>query len=107
MDNQLKFDPETGKPIEETATPAAEPVQEATANTTPEAPATPTSQQIQQATANVGQSEEQFMNNTAQVSNEEEVIDKDKKGIKLIVLFFIIMILAIVFLFPMIQNLLG
>lgn len=86
MDNEMKFDPNTGKPIE--------PKKEAV-----------TSQELQQSTANVGQSEEQFINNTSQVSNEEEPVDKTKAGIKLIIIFFIIMILFIIFVFPLLNKL--
>jgi len=118
MNNEMNFDPMTGKPINNNT---IEPIQQnniinenfeettvadhqTVGESTPEHQSTNSESQIQTELQNiptVDQDEQQFINNVQSINNKEKKEDK-KDGINFtfIIIMFVIILLVIIFLFP-------
>lgn len=85
---EMKFNPETGEPIEQ------QPISVVQANT-----------QTLQSIPNVEQNETQFINNV-ETSSEVEQKNKKKDDMSAIIIgtIFVIVLMAILFLFPYLKN---
>lgn len=121
MNNEIKFDPMTGEPINNTVEPI-QPENTINQNTEqtnivepqnivePVVETQPTNLQSQiqtelQNIPTVDQNEQQFINNVQSINNKEKKEDK-KEGINFtfIIIMFSIILLAIIFLFPILLD---
>ena len=121
MNNEIKFDPITGEPINNTVEPI-QPINtinqniEQTNIVDPQNAIEPTVEQQQtnlqsqiqtelQNIPTVDQNEQQFINNVQSINNKEKKEDK-KEGINFtfIIIMFVIILLVIIFLFPILLD---
>ena len=117
MNNEIKFDPMTGQPINNTVEPIQPKdiaKQEVEPNSIIEPQNTIEQQPINMQTQiqtelqnipTVDQNEQQFINNIQSINNKEKKEEK-KEGINFtfIIIMFIIILLAIIFLFPILLD---
>lgn len=114
--NGMKFDPMTGEPLNNSqidnqslntipSMPAIPEMPENNSNvTTPMQNETINNQPIIQGVPTVEQSQQEFINSTQNISSEKKEEKKDKLNYTFVIILFVLVMLAIYFLFPILLR---